>query len=118
LWRREQNPFQRINIQFQYELTQKITLTWDAVLFKKTLYIDVPNELHPDASKEAFVTLLEYAEEELNCEQAIVRFFKDRGDSGSLIRTFKFLGFYLLPAGNGLEVPSDKDTVNMVYQIN
>lgn len=58
----------------------------------KTLYIEVPNGCLPDASKEAFVALLEYAEEVLRCQHAIVFFKKDRMDRGKLVskRCFVF----------------------------
>jgi len=81
------------------------------------LYIEVPNGCLPDASKEAFVALLEYAEEALQCHHAIVCFKKDRIDRAMLIRTFMFLGFYLVPPGNELAPSSDKDHVFMVYKI-
>jgi len=72
----------------------------------------------PDASKEAFVSLLEYAEEVLQCDHAIVCFLKERSDRAMLIRTFMFLGFYLLPPGHELAMDKDGQLVNMVYKIN
>ena len=35
-----------------------------------------------------------------------------------LIRTFMFLGFFVVPPGNELILPSDKDHVYMVYNMN
>jgi ornithine decarboxylase antizyme 1 len=46
------------------------------------LYIEVPTGCLPDASKEAFVALLEYAEEVLQCRHAVVCFKADRMDRG------------------------------------
>jgi len=98
-------------------LTQQTTLTWDTTLIYNNLYIEVPNGCLPDASKEAFVALLEHAEEVLRCHHAVVCFKKDRMDRATLIRTFMFLGFYLVPPGNELALAADMDHVFMVYRI-
>jgi ornithine decarboxylase antizyme 1 len=105
-----------IKISFRYPLTQQTTLTWDTVLIKNNLYIEIPNGCLPDASKEAFVALLEYAEEVLRCQHAIVCFKKDRLDRAILVRTFMFLGFYLVPPANELAL-GVADHVFMVYKI-
>jgi ornithine decarboxylase antizyme 1 len=107
-----------LQITFRYPLTPQTVLTWETILLKNNLYIEVPNGLLPDASKEAFVALLEYAEEVLQCDHAIVCFPKDRLDRAILIRTFMFLGFYMAPPGNELALPSDKGYIYMVYKIN
>lgn len=65
---------------FRYPLTPQTVLVWDTVLLKNNLYIEIPNGCLPDASKEAFVALLEYAEEILECDHAVVCFSKDRVD--------------------------------------
>lgn len=109
---------QHVKITFRYPLTPQTVLTWDTMLLKNNLYIEVPNGCLPDASKEAFVALLEYAEEVLQCEHAIVCFPRERSDRSILIRTFMFLGFFVVPPGNELVLPSDKDHVYMVYNIN
>jgi len=108
---------QSLKIRFRYALTPQAILTWDTILSNNNLYIEVPNGLLPDASKEAFVALLEYAEEILQCNHAIVYFLKDRVDRAILIRTFMFLGFYVVPPGNELAMPYDNDHVFMVYKI-
>lgn len=51
---------------------------WSALLFKGTLYLSVPNGLVVERSKEAFVTLLEFAEEQLDCSAIVVYFEKNR----------------------------------------
>jgi len=107
-----------LQITFRYPLTPQTVLTWETILLKNNLYIEVPNGLLPDASKEAFVALLEYAEEVLQCDHAVVCFLKDRLDRAILIRTFMFLGFYVAPPGNELALPSDKGYIYMVYKIN
>lgn len=106
-----------LKITFRYPLTPHTILTWDTTMMNNNLYIEVPNGCLPDASKEAFVALLEYAEEVLQCHHAVVCFKKDRVDRAILIRTFMFLGFYLVPPGNELAPTSDKDHVFMVYKI-
>lgn len=106
-----------LQITFRYPLTPHTILTWDTTLMNDNLYIEVPNGCLPDASKEAFVALLEYAEEVLQCRHAVVCFKADRMDRAVLMRTFMFLGFYLVPPGNELALAADKDCVFMVYKI-
>jgi len=65
------------------------------MLYGKSLYLK-PGETLPDGSKEAFVALLEYAEEHLKCKHIYVCFVK-AAVTKALIRTFMFLGFTLLP---------------------
>jgi len=108
---------QATKITFRYSLTPHTILSWDTTLMNNNLYIEVPHGCLPDASKEAFVALLEYAEEVLQCHHAIVCFKKDRVDRAMLIRTFMFLGFYLVPPGNELAPAADNDHVFMVYKI-
>lgn len=45
---------------------------WDAVLWRGRLYVSVSSEQLCCGSKEAFVSLLEYAEDVLRCEYVIV----------------------------------------------
>ncbi|XP_074035681.1 LOW QUALITY PROTEIN: ornithine decarboxylase antizyme [Leptinotarsa decemlineata] len=69
---------------------------WDAVLRGKTLYVAVPHSVLPEGSREAFVALLEAAEEKLMCEHVVVVFAANRPDRPVLVRTFMFLGFAML----------------------
>ena len=71
-----------VKISFRYPLTSQTVLTWDTTLMRDNLYIGIPEGCLPDASKEAFVELLEFAEEKLHCQFAIVYFKKDRVDRG------------------------------------
>lgn len=45
---------------------------WDAVLRGQTLYIALPPHVLPEGSREAFVALLEAAEEQLKCQHVVV----------------------------------------------
>lgn len=63
------------------------------VLNKSVLYVELPRVLAPEASKHSFMSLLEFAEEKLNCSQLILCMSKAREDRQNLIRTFMFLGF-------------------------
>lgn len=101
-----------IRITFILRLTEQTEAVWETLLFDKKLYIQVPTSLLPDGSKEGFVTLLEYAEEELHCTDIIVCLKKDRTDRQQLVRTFMFLGFTVLPPGHGL-LPNPLDTINL-----
>ena len=45
---------------------------WEAILFNNNLYLQIPAGVLFETSKEAFVNLLELAEEELKCQSVII----------------------------------------------
>lgn len=81
------------------------------------LYVAPPPHL-AEGSREAFVALLEAAEEQLKCQHVIVVFSADRPDRANLVRTFMFLGFAVLSPTSPL-VPPQLATGNvcMLYHI-
>jgi hypothetical protein len=91
---------------------------WSALLWRGDLYLNVPNGIAIERSKEAFVTLLEFAEEELYCKSIIVCFAKSRPELNTLMRMFMFLGFVVLPP-NHPHAPTDApdDMLYMAYSI-
>ncbi|XP_044265064.1 LOW QUALITY PROTEIN: ornithine decarboxylase antizyme 1 [Tribolium madens] len=91
---------------------------WDAVLRGQTLYIALPPHVLPEGSREAFVALLEAAEEQLKCQHVVVVFESDRPDRAMLVRTFMFLGFAVLSPTSPLVPPSlSSGHVCMLYNI-
>ncbi|XP_056638782.1 LOW QUALITY PROTEIN: ornithine decarboxylase antizyme 1 [Diorhabda sublineata] len=91
---------------------------WEAVLKGRTLYIALPPQVLPEGSREAFVGLLEAAEEQLKCEHVVVVFAADRPDRAVLVRTFMFLGFAVLAPTSPLVPPSMANgNVCMLYNI-
>jgi len=104
------------NLSFQVSLTESIQVTWETLLVDRKLYVEVPNGILPDGSKESFVTLLEYAEDSLKCTHVIVCFKKNRTDRAALVRTFMFLGFAMAAPGNP-HVPTCGDLLFMAYTI-
>jgi len=104
------------NLVFQVTLTDCMQVTWETLLVDRKLFIEVPNGILPEGSKESFVTLLEYAEEALKCSHVIVCFKKNRSDRATLVRTFMFLGFIVVAPGNPV-VPNNADLLFMAYTI-
>ncbi|KAK9503480.1 hypothetical protein O3M35_010026 [Rhynocoris fuscipes] len=100
-----------VRITFELKLTEQTEAIWDTVLIDRRLYIQIRPSLLPDGSKEAFITLLEYAEEVLKCTDIIVWFKKDCQDRPQLVRTFMYLGFTPLPPGHQL-IPNSTDSLN------
>lgn len=45
---------------------------WEAILYANNLYLQIPAGVLFETSKEAFVNLLEYAEEELKCQNVVI----------------------------------------------
>lgn len=113
----ELGPNQSIGITVRYQLTNSTVLTWETTYINQTLYIEVPHGCLPDASKDAFVALLEYAEEVLMCNRAIIYFSKERNERATLVRTFMFMGFFAVPAESPILNIHDPNNVYMVYEI-
>lgn len=101
---------------FKLRLTENMEVRWETLMHDHKLYIQIPNGILPDGSKEGFVSLLEYAEEVLKCSHVVVFFKKDRNDRACLVRTFMFLGFMALAPGHEL-CPTTDDSLFMAYII-
>jgi len=89
---------------------------WDTLLLGKTLFIEIPSDILPEGSKESFISVLEHAEEVLECSKVIVCFKKNRDDRESLIRTFMFLGFVLVAPGTH-QLAMSGDLMYLAYAI-
>jgi len=114
-------------------------LGWDAVLWRQRLYVSVTPAALSNGSKEAFVSLLEYAEDVLEVTHVVVCFgrramggMKRAGvssspaiaatasfaspDEAKAIRNFMFLGFQPLAPGHEF-MPSNPNLVCFFYTI-
>lgn len=91
---------------------------WQTVFWRQRLYVQVPDGLLPDGSKEGFVSLLEFAEETLQASHVVISLRKSRVDRASLVRTFMFLGFAAIAPGSDI-IPArgDQDHLYLAYAI-
>lgn len=95
---------------------------WDAVLWRQRLYVSVTPAAMSNGSKEAFVSLLEYAEDVLEVTHVVVCFggktaaAAAAADEAKAIRNFMFLGFQPLAPGHEF-MPSNKNMVCFYYTI-
>lgn len=91
---------------------------WDAIVWRGRLYVLVDvSQMNDSGSKEAFVALLEYAEEVLECSHVIVCFEKCQSNqTKSAIRNFLFLGFHPLAPGHEF-LPTNPNLVCFLYNI-
>lgn len=109
---------QPVRLSVTMSLTSALDARWEAVLWRRRLYVQVPTGLLPDGSKEGFVSLLELAEETLQASHVIISLRKDRPDRASLVRTFMFLGFAPIPPGSDIIPASgDQDNLYLAYAI-
>lgn len=104
------------NLCFEISVACGVVVKWETIYDDRKLYVEVPNTILPDGSKESLVTLLEYAEEQLDCSHVILCFKKNRTDRANLIRTFMFLGFAVVAPGDSL-VPNVEDLMFLAYTI-
>lgn len=107
---------QRLLLSFKCPLSEEKEVEWSTLLVNSCLYVDVPNGVLPEGSRDSFVSLLEFAEERLDCAKVYVCFARARTDRQALMRVFMFLGFSVVPP-NDQSVPHGDDLISMVYNI-
>lgn len=90
------------SICFTVRLADGLEVKWECVLLGGNLYVEIPKVMPLQGSKESFVSLLEYAETELQVSHIVVCFQKDRADRPSLVKLFMFFGFSLVAPGHEL----------------
>ncbi|KAF4804548.1 Ornithine decarboxylase antizyme 2 [Turdus rufiventris] len=103
-------------VHFQYKVTEVKTSSWDAVLSNQSLFVEIPDGLLADGSKEGLSALLEFAEEKMKVNYVFICFRKSREDRAPLLKTFSFLGFEIVRPGHPA-VPSRPDVMFMVYPL-
>jgi len=85
---------------------------WEAILYNNNLYLQIPAGVLIETSKEAFVNLLEYAEEELKCQNVVICLDKKCAEkSNNLIRMFMYFGFFSLPPSHPLTPKNASDSL-------
>ena len=103
-------------VNFKCSLSDEKEVEWKTLLVNGVLYVDIPIGVIPKGSRDSFVSLLEFAEEKLECEKVFVCFKRNRPDRMALMRVFMFFGFTVVPPGNQ-QVPQGNDIMSMVYTI-
>lgn len=104
------------NLCFLVNVAHNVEVAWETIYVNNRLYVEIPNSILPEGSKESLIALLEYAEEQLDCTHVILVFKKNRNDRASLIRTFMFLGFQVVVPGDPI-VPVAEDLMFLAYTI-
>lgn len=89
---------------------------WEAVLWQDRLYVSVTSSQLAEGSKRAFVSLLEYAEEELGVSHVVACLDRLHHDNKNVIRNFLFLGFQPIAPGHEF-LPSNPNVVCFLYTI-
>lgn len=103
-------------VNFKCSLSDEKEVEWKTMLVNGILYVDIPTSVLPDGSRDSFVSLLEFAEDKLDCEKVYVCFKRNRADKTALMRVFMFFGFSVVPP-NDKNVPQNDDIMSMVYNI-
>ncbi|XP_075432042.1 LOW QUALITY PROTEIN: ornithine decarboxylase antizyme 2 [Ascaphus truei] len=103
-------------VHFQYKVTEVRESSWEAVLSNQSLFVEIPEGVLADGSKEGLVALLEFAEEKMKVSYVFICFRKSREDRGPLLKTFSFLGFEIVRPGHPC-VPARPDVLFMVYPL-
>uniref|UniRef100_A0A1B0D1T9 Ornithine decarboxylase antizyme n=1 Tax=Phlebotomus papatasi TaxID=29031 RepID=A0A1B0D1T9_PHLPP len=104
-----------VRISLKLFVTESTYSIWDTILdrSRSILYVALPSILLPAASKQSFISLLDFAEEKLKCNSVILCMQKDREDRANLVRTFLFLGFQPLAPKTELAPPQTINENNL-----
>ncbi|XP_073964660.1 LOW QUALITY PROTEIN: ornithine decarboxylase antizyme [Choristoneura fumiferana] len=100
----ERKDRQPVKIDFKIFLTENTMMRWEAVVQGNSMFLRLPGVLQA-GSKESFMLLLDFAEERLHVANCIICVLKSRSDRATLLRTFMFMGFTLLPPAAPLLPP-------------
>ncbi|KAG8576050.1 hypothetical protein GDO81_009758 [Engystomops pustulosus] len=103
-------------VHFQYKVTEVKHSSWKAMLSNQSLFVEIPEGVLADGSKEGLLALLEYAEEKMKVRYVFICFRKSREDRGPLLKTFSFLGFEIVRPGHPC-VPARPEVLFMVYSL-
>ncbi|XP_045538393.1 LOW QUALITY PROTEIN: ornithine decarboxylase antizyme [Papilio machaon] len=109
----ERKDRQPVKIEFKIFLTENTVTRWEAVVQGNTIYLRMPTVLQ-SGSKESFMLLLDFAEERLGCNNCIICVLKSRPDRATVLRTFMFMGFQLLPPTSPL-MPQEINNPDYVF---
>lgn len=106
-----------------YVTAQKYS-SWETVFspMDNMLYVNLPSTMSHEASKHSFISLLEFAEEKLECDGVVLCIRKDRLDRPNLVRTFSFVGFQPISPKSALNLPhieeqQKNEYLFMIYNI-
>jgi len=112
---RELAKIREIGLEFVFDVGKDHECRWDGTLMPNgRLVIDVNPLAQSDWSKESFVRLLEYAENQLDCREIYVEFSKNRPDCRNLLHTFMYLGFAVI-APDRAPFPCSFHNIVMAY---
>jgi ornithine decarboxylase antizyme 1 len=103
-------------VNFKCSLSDEKEVEWKTLLVNGVLYVDIPTSVLIEGSRDSFVSLLEFAEDKLECEKVYVCFKRNRPDRTALMRVFMFFGFSVVPPDNK-QVPQNDDIMSMFYNI-
>lgn len=113
-----------MRIVIKLHVTENTNSIWDTVLCPSNniLYVALPDILLPEASKQSFISLLEFAEDKLDVDAVVLCMRKDRPDRSQLVKTFLFLGFQPLGQKSPLAPPHQNGEENdnnlfLIYNI-
>ena len=113
---------QPTRISIKLHVTENKFTEWDSVLnpINNILYIEMPEVLPPEASKQTFISLLEFAEEKLEVDAVVLAIRKNTENRARFLETFLIMGFQPLSRKSEFSPPgteNDSDNYFLIYHI-
>ncbi|XP_037956996.1 LOW QUALITY PROTEIN: ornithine decarboxylase antizyme [Teleopsis dalmanni] len=108
-----------IRIIIKLHVTENKFTKWESVLnpLNNILYVSMPEELPPEASKQTFVSLLEFAEDKLDVDAVVLIIKKNQTDRARLIETFFIMGFQPLSRKSPMAPPATENNSENFFLI-
>nr|XP_033779255.1 ornithine decarboxylase antizyme 3 [Geotrypetes seraphini] len=105
-----------IQLDFHFRLGKRKLVHWHGTLSSQKLFLDTPNWVLNQGTKESLTAVLEFVEQQTDVKYVFLNFEKTRTDRGELLRAFAYMGFEVVRAGHP-SVPSWADTIFMAYTL-
>ncbi|XP_072021035.1 ornithine decarboxylase antizyme 1-like [Amphiura filiformis] len=103
-------------LRFRHQLTDNLLVKWDTGWLDKRLYVQIPDDVLVQGSRDSLVAMLDAAEENLGCEHVILCFKRNRLDRAQLIKTFQYMGFTPIAPGHP-KVPKAEEYFFMMCEM-
>lgn len=113
----EASDVEKVDYRFVLKDGNRHLATWNGSLHDKVLYLEPLVAEFPVGCREAFVELLDYAEETLGVRAVLVCIMKSKLVNNPILRLFMFLGFEVVHHSTCPLAPANDAYVFMAYSI-
>ncbi|KHJ48450.1 ornithine decarboxylase antizyme [Trichuris suis] len=89
----------KVSIRFLFYVADSVVNQWEATLYPTCIILCAPPKIAINGAKSSFVAMIEFIQEKLNCTNIYLEVQKDQQNFTTLVRTFFYFGFAIVPPG-------------------